>query len=1670
MGSKNIFRVALFCMVACYSMNLFAQVKELNQRSFSDVFIENKGQFQLPNGQKNDSILYVLKSQNVDIVVSYNSLHYFFKSRANKVDNVLNSNNSKIGITANSIENNAKAEANSSDKIDLYRLDMYLKGSQFPSKVKSENIVDYYENYYNLKNSTNGITNVHGCQKIVLENVYAGIDWVIYLKNNELKYDFIVHPFADRNKIKLDFNGQSSLKLDAKGNLLVETPFGTVQEKAPESYQGGKLINTQFEIKNDMVGFKYSDQIDESKELIVDPCLSWGTYYGYSNDYVNKNFKDKLKNIYIVGYTTSNFYISTTGAHQTAYFGNTDGFIVKFDKNGKRLWATYYGGNSTDQIQSGISDGSNNIYVSGLTYSTNNMATSGSFQVSNSGNGDAFLAKLNSNGVLQWGTYFGGSNYEVFNDVTIDGSNNIYAVGYTGGSTGLSTAGTAQTSLAGGSDGIIVKFTNAGSRVWSTYSGGTGTDFILCTGIDNASNLIIAGYTTSTASIATAGTQQTVYGGTQDGFVVKYTSAGSKTWGTYIGGTGKDEISCLALDGSNNIWIGGRTFSFNSIVTSGCHQSSYGGGEDGFVIKLNSSGVRQYGSYYGGNGNDYIKGIKLDISGNIYIGGYTSSSSAISTSNSHQSTLEGSSDVFLAKFNGSGARQWATYYGGSNNDFLGTIETDSNDVIYIAGSTSSYSNIATLGSFLNYFNGAGINAFLAKFDPTGIYVTTQTSTVCKYNSVTFSALKTSASTYSWNSGQSTKSITTASPKTYYVKYNNSAGCSFVDTFNLLNYSVQGQSFISQSGLFCQSSNVNIVLNLNTNLSIAGHRWYNSLGTLISTSNSALVNQEDQYKCIVTVNPNSCKDTLTYNLVLSPIETNIPKSVNIICGESYIMPTQSNFNSGLSYSWTPSDGINGYTTVKQPLFSPKQNTKYILTTSYGGICNQKDTVDFVISNAPVPKIKFTENKTQCYGSNFFQFSSIITPKTNTDLRYNTLNPVSVYPALPDIDDTVTIFYNAKAGNAKLVGSSVVYIYTGLVTNKSLNAFDWKHVVGNTKGALSYCKMKSLGNDIWSITLPIKSFYSKNDPILADENGVQMAFVFHNSTGSIMGKGTFDEDIFYPMYNPNNKNNTNDQLKLVKPNVNESQVVFAEINEKVPLCFSSGMKMDKLILYIDGVNVRELNNTDTLTYYYTSSSARSSSVRIYALNNGLGKAWQRNFTLYTLNPSSGISYKWDFGDSKYANSAGPIYKSYGNSGNFTVKLDVKDGACSYDLATTNVIILPKILPNIKLPATPYCLKDEFKPDATSSSIQGGVTGVTYNINYLWNFGDGTQSSNIKPTKLYSSPGTYKIVLKTTGSQLCEDSSITYVQINDQPTLTLTCNNPKFYSCLNGTKISASLGYDNYSWSTGESGRIITRTNPGELVLTAYTNEGCFAQKSIELFPHPDLTFTTDNNFTFCNELTPVTISAQPGYKLYNWNTGDTGPEIQVNAPGIYTVSAYDDNCLFSSSTTIEDGSSVDADFRVENLTAYTCRFIPNSNQAKFAAWNFGDGDVSIDLNPIHEFRGKGKYTVCLNLMNICRIRSNFCRTLTLPMTVGTENLENGKFLLFPNPGSGKYQLLIPSQSGFVKYKITDVKGQLVQWSDKFDVQNYLFLDAASGIYFLTVEIDGIKSTQKIDHINN
>ena len=188
-------------------------------------------------------------------------------------------------------------------------------------------------------------------------------------------------------------------------------------------------------------------------------------------------------------------------------------------------------------------------------------------------------------------------------------------------------------------------------RQWGTYYGGTSNEIGYSCATDASGNIYLSGYTRSTSGIATTGAHQTTYGGgLNDAFLVKFNSSGVRQWGTYYGGTGNDFGWSCATDTSGNIYLSGQTPSTSGIATTGAYQTTFGGAtEDAFLVKFNSSGVRQWGTYYGGTGQDYGLSCATDTSGNIYLAGITRSTSGIATTGAHQTNHGGYRDAFLVK-------------------------------------------------------------------------------------------------------------------------------------------------------------------------------------------------------------------------------------------------------------------------------------------------------------------------------------------------------------------------------------------------------------------------------------------------------------------------------------------------------------------------------------------------------------------------------------------------------------------------------------------------------------------------------------------------------------------------------------------------------------------------------------------------------------------------------------------------------------------------------------------------------------------------------------------------------------------------------------------------------------------------------------------------------------
>ncbi|SEJ50563.1 Por secretion system C-terminal sorting domain-containing protein [Dyadobacter sp. SG02] len=202
-------------------------------------------------------------------------------------------------------------------------------------------------------------------------------------------------------------------------------------------------------------------------------------------------------------------------------------------------------------------------------------------------------------------------------------------------------------------------------------------------------------------------------------------------WATYYGGSGADEITAIDTDESGNIYAVGYTNSSNNIASGGAYQGSFVGENDFFIAKFNSAGVRQWSTYYGGDESDQAYGITIR-NGQVYMGGHTKSE-GLATPGAHQAAanlITNEAEIpFLARFDANtGARVWATYYGGAGDNarpgWFECLKVDAQGNLFALGGSRvnvgviGVGDIATPGAFRTV--GGTNTSFLVKFDVSGV--------------------------------------------------------------------------------------------------------------------------------------------------------------------------------------------------------------------------------------------------------------------------------------------------------------------------------------------------------------------------------------------------------------------------------------------------------------------------------------------------------------------------------------------------------------------------------------------------------------------------------------------------------------------------------------------------------------------------------------------------------------------------------------------------------------------------------------------------------------------------------------------------------------------------------------------------------------------------------------
>jgi gliding motility-associated-like protein len=261
-----------------------------------------------------------------------------------------------------------------------------------------------------------------------------------------------------------------------------------------------------------------------------------------------------------------------------------------------------------------------------------------------------------------------------------------------------------------------------------------------------------------------------------------------RLWGTYYGASSSYSQLGLENDHSSNIYLCGGTFDTSNIATSGSFMSTKSAFMDAYVVKFDSNGNRIWGTYYGGNNNDWFNSVSY-FNNEIILTGTTRSSNNISTSGAFKEFLTtggfAQSDVFITKFDVSGFRVWGTYYGGEHDDRCSKSIVDATGHIIIVGGTYSINNIATLGAFKDTKNvpidyHTTPEGFITKFNNSGFQIWGSYYYLCQINGLDFDS--NSNIFFSGDVSNGTDNFTTTGTHQSEFQFNQGTGISNNDSF------------------------------------------------------------------------------------------------------------------------------------------------------------------------------------------------------------------------------------------------------------------------------------------------------------------------------------------------------------------------------------------------------------------------------------------------------------------------------------------------------------------------------------------------------------------------------------------------------------------------------------------------------------------------------------------------------------------------------------------------------------------------------------------------------------------------------------------------------------------------------------------------------------------------
>jgi hypothetical protein len=581
-------------------------------------------------------------------------------------------------------------------------------------------------------------TSVQAYRRVLIDDVYAGVDLQIRSSEASLEYDVLVEPGASVDGVAVWCDGAVGLSIDPDGALIIATPRGSVRQPAPATWELAPDGSRQARacryrlLGSNRFGFLVEGW-SENSPLVIDPGLEWSTYLGGAgHDRPHTVALTDNGDVVIAGETESSNFPATPGVLDpscNSAASCADAFVSRLSADGKTVvYSTYLGGILGDRVVALAVSADDDVTLIGWTNSADFPVTSGAL---NQGNGQVFVTRISHDGsLLILSARFGGSILEVPLGGLLDASGNIVVYGYTASADFPTTGGALDSIQNQNSDGFLARLSADGSQLlYGSYLGGDGPDSINAAMIEPSGRLVIAasgGADGPRFPPATPGAFDTTYNSI-------YIARLSPDWSavdtaTFLGGISGERANALASGPNGTVVVAGFTYSPDFPVTPDAIQKIAPStlATSGFVTCFNSSlSALVFSTYLGGGPTAEVCSVDVDVSGQVTVAGRTDGGTFPVTPGALDVNPVGV-DCFVSRISPDGRRlDYSTFLGGSLGEAFSPPEAelavDPLGSAIIATHSNSTDYPVTPGAFQGTLAG-GLDAAVTRLDmlPTGV--------------------------------------------------------------------------------------------------------------------------------------------------------------------------------------------------------------------------------------------------------------------------------------------------------------------------------------------------------------------------------------------------------------------------------------------------------------------------------------------------------------------------------------------------------------------------------------------------------------------------------------------------------------------------------------------------------------------------------------------------------------------------------------------------------------------------------------------------------------------------------------------------------------------------------------------------------------------------------------